>query len=118
MKKELIIKHYKKPLNWGKLKTDTYSETQNSSCGDGISMFLEIKDDVVVEAKFKGFGCSICLACGSLVTDNIKGKSIENILKLGENYPLSLIDMEESSPRKSCAILSMKAVLEAINKTR
>jgi len=63
---------------------------------------------------FKGMGCSICLGTTDILLDEIKGKTVEVVKNLPEITPLNLIEMEENSPRKSCALLSLQAVLSAL----
>jgi nitrogen fixation protein NifU and related proteins len=115
MNKELIIENFKNPKNYGKLDTKNVSKASNTSCGDEITMFLKIENGIVTDVKFEAVGCSICIASASLLTEKIKGKNINEIKNMKEEYPLELIEMEDISPRKTCATLCMKALKDSIN---
>lgn len=73
---ELILEHYRRPRNYGRLEDQTRSaEGFNPLCGDRLSVYLEVKDGVIEEAKFEGQGCAISTASASLLTEAVKGKT-------------------------------------------
>ena len=76
--RDYILEHYRRPHNFGVLDdpTATY-EGANPLCGDRITMMLGIKDGIVSEVAFTGRGCAISQASASLLTDEIKGKTVE-----------------------------------------
>jgi nitrogen fixation protein NifU and related proteins len=80
--KELILEHYKHPRNKGVLADSLTEEGVNPSCGDEVKLFLNIKDDVVKDVKFTGEGCAISQSSASMMTEAIKGKTLENIATL------------------------------------
>jgi nitrogen fixation protein NifU and related proteins len=80
--KELILEHYKHPRNKGVLEEGVVEEGVNPSCGDEVKLFLIIKDDVVSDVKFTGEGCAISQSSASMMTEAIKGKTLEDITKL------------------------------------
>jgi nitrogen fixation protein NifU and related proteins len=80
--KELILEHYKHPRNKGVLEEGVVEEGVNPSCGDEVKLFLIIKNDVVSDVKFTGEGCAISQSSASMMTEAIKGKTLEDITKL------------------------------------
>lgn len=97
---EVILSHYKNPKNYGTLENaDINEEGHNPMCGDEITITANIENDNIKNISFKGSGCAISQASASLLTDKIKGKTIDEfktmfkefseILK-GDNKELSL----------------------------
>src|SRR5690606_5654898 len=84
---ELILDHSRHPRHVGKLADATHvAEGDNPLCGDRLTLFLKVENDVVVDARFDGEGCAISTASASLMTDNIIGKNINNINMLFNNF--------------------------------
>ena len=85
--RRVIMDHYKTPRNRGSFEDDAILiEMNNPTCGDRIALQLKVKDGIVEGAKFKGEGCSISLASASMMTDAIKGKTIEEAKQLAEDF--------------------------------
>ena len=85
--RRVIMDHYKKPRNWGVLEDDSVTINMNNpTCGDRIQLSLKVDDGIVVDAKFEGEGCSISMSSASMMTQAIKGKKIEDALKLAEIF--------------------------------
>lgn len=85
--RRVIMDHYKTPRNRGGLEDGAISvELNNPTCGDKILLQLQIEDDIVKAAKFSGEGCSISIASASMMTDAIKGKKLEDALKMAEDF--------------------------------
>jgi nitrogen fixation protein NifU and related proteins len=84
--KELILEHYKHPRNKGVLENSLMEEGINPSCGDEVKLFLNVKDNVVREVKFIGEGCAISQASASMMTEVIKGKSLEDVAALTRHF--------------------------------
>ncbi|HZG83612.1 Fe-S cluster assembly sulfur transfer protein SufU [Paenibacillus sp.] len=85
--RRVIMDHYKSPRNQGELADGAMTiELNNPTCGDRISLKLRIEDGVVQDAKFKGEGCSISMASASMMTEAVKGKSLEEALALAEKF--------------------------------
>ena len=81
--KEAILDHYKHPHNKGRLEPPTVSqEGINPSCGDELELFLAIQEGVIKDVKFLGEGCAISQASASMMTEAIKGKTLEESLEL------------------------------------
>jgi len=75
---EVIVDHNRNPRNFGKLdNADKKLEGFNPLCGDRLTLYLKINDDQIDDISFDGAGCAISVASASLMTDAMKGKSIE-----------------------------------------
>ena len=78
-----VIEHYTNPRNVGKIDNPSgVGEVGNPVCGDIMRMFIEVKDNVITDVKFKTFGCGAAIATSSISTEMIKGKTIEEALSL------------------------------------
>jgi nitrogen fixation NifU-like protein len=85
--RRVIMDHYKTPRNRGKIESDAVSiELNNPTCGDKITLQLQIADNLVKDAKFIGDGCSISLSSASMMTDAVKGKSLDEALQIAEDF--------------------------------
>src|SRR5439155_580473 len=89
MYRDYILDHYKNPRNSGDLPgaTNTYHDT-NPLCGDEITMALLIEDDKVKDVRFKGRGCAISQASASILTEEIKGKSLDEVKAIDRQHVL------------------------------
>lgn len=84
---EMIIDHGRHPRNFGKLACATHSQIgHNPLCGDLLTLYLTVRADKVEELRFEGSGCAISMASASLMTEAVKGKSIEEVEKLFEVF--------------------------------
>ena len=73
---EVILDHYRKPRNFRRLAdADRQAEGFNPLCGDRLTLYVKLKDDVIADASFEGSGCAISTASASLMTESIKGKT-------------------------------------------
>ena len=126
--RQVIMDHYKKPRNKGVLVEDSLTVNMNNpTCGDRNQLTMKVSDGKVVDAKFEGEGCSISMSSASMMTQAIKGKNINEALKLskifsemmqGKDYDdnLDLGDIEalqgvsKFPARIKCATLAWKAM--------
>lgn len=118
-----IIDHYQNPRNFGppplKLREGELvikvSEA-NSSCGDMLELFLVVrgKGARVVDVGFQGLGCAISTAAGSLLTEAILGKTINEVKKFSEEDMMALLGIEVSPTRMKCATLPLRALQKAL----
>jgi nitrogen fixation protein NifU and related proteins len=84
---EVILDHNRKPRNWGSLESPTYrAEGLNPLCGDHIWLSVRVDQDHVAEIAFEGEGCAICKASASMMTTNVKGKSVEEAERLVQEF--------------------------------
>ena len=113
--RDYILEHYRRPHNFGVLEAPTASyEGSNPLCGDRITMMLGISDGVVREVAFTGRGCAISQASASLLTDEIKGKTVAQVEEMTPDDLLDLIGIEISPARLKCALLSLDTVAHAL----
>jgi nitrogen fixation NifU-like protein len=111
---EDIITHYEHPHNKGKLKDVSVSmHNENALCGDSLTMYLRIKNDIVEEVKFEGDGCAISVAAASMLTDSIKGKSLKEIEEMDVHSIFKIIGFDPGPARLKCATLSLRTLKEA-----
>lgn len=95
--REVILDHYRAPRNRGELASPPAikSEGKNPLCGDELTLYLDIEDGKIVDVKMTGTGCSISQASASMMTEAIKGKSIEHARELILEFK-ALMDVHES----------------------
>ena len=85
--RRVIMDHYKNPRNRGQLEEGAVSiDLHNPTCGDRISLQLQLDGDIVKNAKFVGEGCSISMSSASMMTDAVKGKKLDEALQMAENF--------------------------------
>jgi len=111
MYRDYILDHYKNPRNQGHLEgaTNTYSDS-NPLCGDELSMALRIDDDRVADVRFSGKGCAISQASASILTEEIKGKTLDEIKAIDRDHILENLGIPISPARIKCALLSLKTL--------
>ena len=109
--REYILDHYKNPRNFGRLENpDISHEELNPLCGDVIGIDLKVKDGAIDDVRFHGRGCAISQASASLLTERIKGMSLEEAKKIGKDDVLDELGIEISAARIKCALLSLKVL--------
>ena len=110
--RDQILDHYKRPRNFGKLDSfDLDFEDSNPFCGDEQHVFLKLGEDGrVSEVSFEGQGCAISTAATSLLTEELEGKTREEILALPKDFVLELLGIDISATRLKCALLGLKVV--------
>lgn len=112
---EEILEHYRHPHNQGTVAHATVTRTErNSSCGDELTFTFDIRDGAVHDVRFQGQGCAISQAAASMLTDELKGKTVQQIAALQKEDLLDIIGNIELGPtRLKCALLSLQAVTGA-----
>ncbi|MFH1426119.1 MAG: Fe-S cluster assembly sulfur transfer protein SufU [Candidatus Kerfeldbacteria bacterium] len=116
--REEILEHYRKPHNSGTLEgADIVQHEQNTTCGDILTFYLNMEDDKVKEVMFEGEGCAISQAAASMLTDEIKGKTVEEVKQLTKDDIVDLLGIELGPTRLKCALLSLQGVTNAVSKT-
>ena len=106
-----ILDHYQNPRNFGTLpKPDISVEDSNPLCGDKIRMDLLVQDDRVTDVRFSGVGCSISRAAASMLTEEIKGKTLDEVKRIGRDEVLEMLGIELGPVRLKCALLALKTL--------
>lgn len=113
--RDQILEHYKRPHNFGRLEEfDLEYEDTNPFCGDEQHVYIKLDDeDRVKEVSFEGQGCAISTAATSLLTDELVGKTREELLRLPKEEVLDLLGIDISATRMKCAMLGLKVVKSA-----
>jgi nitrogen fixation NifU-like protein len=111
MYRDYILDHYKNPRNSGELAgaTNSYHDT-NPLCGDEITMSLLIDDEVVKDVRFQGRGCAISQASASILTEEIKGKTLAEVRAIDRQHILENLGIPISPARIKCALLGLKTL--------
>ena len=111
--RDYILEHYRRPHNFGVLDepSATY-EGANPLCGDRITMQLGVKDGVVEQVGFTGRGCAISQASASLLTDELLGKTLDQVRTFSKDDMLDLIGipLDKNPVRIKCALLPLKTL--------
>ena len=109
-----VMEHFKNPRNVGEIENpDGIGHVGNPVCGDVMELYIKVNDSTIVDAKFKTFGCGAAIATSSMVTEMVKGKSINEALKISNSAVAEALD---GLPRikMHCSVLAEEALKRAI----
>ena len=112
---DTVMDHFLHPRNVGEIAdADGVGEVGNAKCGDIMKMYLKIKDDKIEDVKFETFGCGSAIASSSMATEMIKGKTIDEALKLTNK---AVVEALEGLPpiKVHCSVLAEQAVKAALS---
>ena len=111
---EKVMDHFANPRNVGELAdANGVGEVGNSKCGDIMRMYIKVKDNVIEDVSFKTFGCGAAIATSSMATELIKGKTIDEALKLTNRAVMEALD--GLPPVKvHCSVLAEQAIKAAV----
>lgn len=109
-----LMDHFMNPRNVGVIENpDGYARVGSPSCGDMMEIFLKIKDEIIIDAKFRTFGCASAIASSSVTTEMILNKTIEEALQLTNKSIAQNLDGLPSS-KLHCSVLAEKVINAAI----
>lgn len=109
-----VMDHFTNPRNVGEIENaDGIGEVGNAKCGDIMKMYIKVDKNVITDVKFKTFGCGAAVATSSMATEMIKGKSIDDALKLTNQ---AVVEALEGLPpvKIHCSVLAEQAMKSAI----
>lgn len=114
MYSEKVVEHFTNPRNVGEIENaDGIGQVGNPVCGDIMKIYLKIENNIIVDVKFKTFGCGAAIATSSMATELIKGKSVDEALELSNKAVVEALD--GLPPVKlHCSVLAEEAVKAAI----
>ena len=111
---EKVIDHFTHPRNVGVIENaDGVGEVGNAKCGDIMKIYLKIENDIIVDVKFETFGCGSAIASSSMATEMIKGKSIQDALKLTNQAVCEALDGLPAA-KVHCSVLAEEAIKSAL----
>lgn len=114
MYNEKVMEAFKNPKNVGEIENpDGIGTVGNASCGDIMQISLRIENDVIVDAKFKTFGCAAAIATSTTATEMIKGMTIEEALKVTNKKVIECLGGLPSQ-KIHCSVLAEEAIKKAI----
>ncbi len=118
MYNEKVMKVFADPKNVGEVENyDAIGTVGNATCGDIMQITLKIDNDVITDAKFKTFGCAAAIATSSTATEMIKGKTLDDALKITNKQVVE--ELEGLPPQKlHCSVLAEEAIKAAIEDYR
>ena len=109
-----VMDHFTNPRNVGEIEdANGVGVVGNAKCGDIMKMYLKIENDVVVDCKFKTFGCGAAIATSSMATELIKGHTVEEVLKLTNSAVVEALD-GLPAVKVHCSVLAEEAVKTAL----
>ncbi len=111
---EKVMDHFKNPRNVGEIEEpDGIGHVGNPICGDVMELYIKVRDDIIVDAKFKTFGCGAAIATSSMVTELVKGKSIKEALAISNR---AVAEALGGLPpiKMHCSVLAEEALRSAI----
>ena len=115
MYSEKVMDHFSNPRNVGEIEdANAVGQVGNAKCGDIMKIYMKIEDNVIVDCKFKTFGCGAAIATSSMATEMVKGKTVEEALSLTNKAVMEALD--GLPPAKvHCSVLAEEAITAAIN---
>jgi nitrogen fixation protein NifU and related proteins len=114
MYSEKVMDHFQNPRNVGEIENaDGIGTEGNPTCGDLMTIYIKVEDNIITDIKFKTFGCGAAIATSSMITEMAVGKTIEEALKISRN---DVADELEGLPpvKMHCSNLAADALRAAI----
>lgn len=111
---EKVMDHFTNPRNCGEIPDASgIGNVGNVICGDVMRMYIKVENDIIVDVKFKTMGCGAAIATSSMVTEMVKGKTVEEALKISNRAVAEALG--GLPPQKlHCSVLAEQALTAAI----
>ncbi len=110
-----VMEHFANPHNVGVIEdANGVGEIGNAKCGDIMKMYLKIENDIIVDVKFKTYGCASAIATSSIATDLIKGQPVSEALKLTNKAVVEALD-GLPAVKIHCSVLAEQAIKAALS---
>ena len=111
---EKVMDHFMNPRNLGEIENaDGIGEVGNAKCGDIMKIYLKVDKNIITDVKFETFGCGSAIASSSMATEMIKGKSIDEALKLSNKAVAEALDGLPAH-KMHCSVLAEEAIKTAV----
>lgn len=109
-----VMDHFLNPRNMGEIEdADAIADVGNPACGDMMRLYLKIKDGVITDAKFKTFGCGAAIATSSMLTELLKGKTVEEAKAISNQVVAEALD-GLPPVKMHCSVMAEEALAEAL----
>ena len=112
---EKVMEHFKNPKNVGEIPdANGIGNVGNAVCGDIMKLYIKVEDNIIVDAKFKTYGCGAAIATSSMVTEIVKGKTVDEALKISNK---AVAEALGGLPpiKMHCSVLAEQALRSAID---
>ena len=112
---EKVMEHFRNPRNVGEMENpDGIGHVGNPVCGDIMELYIKVNDSIITDAKFKTFGCGAAIATSSMITELVKGKSVEEALEISNR---AVAEALGGLPpiKMHCSVLAEEALKSAID---
>ncbi len=112
---EKVMEHFRSPHNVGEIKDASgIGKVGNPVCGDIMNLYIKVENDIIVDAKFKTFGCGAAIATSSMVTDLVRGKTVKEALEVS-NHAVAEALGGLPPIKMHCSVLAEEALKSAID---
>ena len=114
MYSEKVLEHFKNPRNVGEIKdADGVGTVGNPVCGDMMTMYIKVRDDKIVDIKFRTYGCGAAIATSSMTTELAKGKTLKEAMEISRQSVATALD-GLPPVKMHCSNLAADALHEAV----
>ena len=111
---EQVMDHFSNPRNVGELENaNAIGQVGNAKCGDIMKIYMDIEDNIIKDIKFKTFGCGAAIATSSMATEMVKGKTVDEALKLTNKAVMEALGGLPTE-KVHCSVLAEEAIAAAI----
>ena len=111
---DAVMDHFMNPRNVGEIENpDGVGEVGNAKCGDIMKMYIKVKDNIITDVSFETFGCGSAIASSSMATEMIKGKTIEEALKITNKQVVEALGGLPAH-KLHCSVLAEESIKSAI----